>query len=265
MHALLRFVTLLFVLPLAIPLSGCSEIDDYFSTVAAEALFLGLDDPAAAEALGLSAELATGASATAFLARARSLSSVSENLFSDADSVSMADGVSSVELPSRGNGLYSVDSSEAPELAYVIGRSYALEVYEDGRLYSAEMLAPPPPSLAGLPDAEAGATHTSQTALDLSMGQQFDNYLAVVVDETGTITYSNEPQTAAEYLEWIGGSDVFNNITIPASAFPAPSSGYVVGVAGIRRASDSAFDNFNPLVSNLAMGSLAVSAVITAP
>ncbi len=265
MHAFFRFAALLFVLSLAIPIVGCSEIDDYFSTVAAEALFLGLDDPAAAEALGLSADLATGASATAFLARARSLSSISENLFSDADSVSIADGVSSVELPSRGNGLYSVDSSEDVELAYVIGRSYALEVYEDGRLYSAEMLAPPPPSLTGVPDAQAGATHPSQTALEVSMGQQFDNYLAVVVDANGTITYSNEPQTAGDYLDWIAGSDVFTNITIPASAFPTPSTGYVVGVAGIRRASDSAFDNFNPLVSNLAMGSLAVSALITAP
>jgi hypothetical protein len=265
MNAFFRFALLLSALPLALPIVGCSEIDDYFSTVAAEALFLGLDDPAAAEALGLSADLATGASATAFLARARSLSSVSENLFSDADSVSIADGVSSVELLARDNGLYSVDSSENVELGYVVGRSYALEVYDDGRLYSAEMLAPPPPALAGVPDPQAGATHPSQTALELSMGQQFDNYLAVVVDESGTITYSNEPQTAGDYLNWIAGSDTFIDITIPASAFPAPSSGYIVGVAGIRRASDSAFDNFNPLVSNLAMGTLAVSALITAP
>jgi hypothetical protein len=96
------------------------------------------------------------------------------------------------------------------------------------------------------------------------MGQQFDNYLAVVATENGDITYSNEPQTAGEYLEWIGGGDVVTNITIPASAFPDPGAGYVIGVAGIRRASDSAFDNFNPLVSNLAMGSLSVSALVTA-
>ena len=250
---------------LALPVSGCSEIDDYFSTVASEALFLGLDDPTAAAAVGLSADLATGASATVFLARARSIESISDNLFSDADSVSISDGVSSVALPSRGNGLYSIDSSEDTELSYVVGRSYALEVYEDGRLYSAEMLAPPPPTLSGVPDPQAGVTHPSQTALTLSMGQQFDNYLAVVVDESGNITYSNEPQGASEYLDWIAGSDVFTDITIPASAFPTAASGYVVAVAGVRRAANSAFDNFNPLVSNLAMGSLAVSTLVTSP
>jgi hypothetical protein len=264
MHSLLRLALCLLILPIAFPVLGCSEIDDYFSTVAAEALFLGLDDPAAAQALGLSAELATGATANTFLARARSIDSISENLFSDADSVSMADGVSSVELVARGNGLYSIDSTEDPELAYVVGRSYALEVYEDGRLYSAEMLAPPPPNLTGVPDPLNGETHSAQSPLSLSMGQQFDNYLAVVATENGDITYSNEPQTAGEYLEWIGGGDVVTNITIPASAFPDPGAGYVIGVAGIRRASDSAFDNFNPLVSNLAMGSLSVSALVTA-
>jgi len=250
---------------LVILCTGCSRIDDYFSTVAAEALFLGVDDPAAAAAVGLDPDLAAGATATVFLARARSLDSISANLFSDADSVSIADGTTSVDLASAGDGLYSVDSISNAELAYVIGRSYALEVYEDGRLYSAEMLAPPPPSLSGIPDAAAGQNHPANSALDVSLGQQFDNYLALVIDESGNITYSNQPQTASDYLSWIGGSDAFTSVTIPASAFPTAGAGYVVGIAGIRRASDSAFDNFNPLVSNLAMGSLAVSPLITAP
>ncbi len=245
--------------------SGCSEIDDYFSTVVAEALFVGVDNPAAAEALGLGPELAVGATATAFLARARSLDSVAENLFSDADSVSISDGITSVGLPSSGNGLYTVTSADNSDLAYVIGRSYALEVYDDGRLYSAEMLAPPPPTLSGIPDAEADLTHAANTALEVSLGQQYDNYLAVVVNDGGEITYSNEPEGASAYLDWIGGSDVFTSITIPGTAFPAAGAVYVIGVAGVRRAPDSAFDNFNPFVSNLAMGSVAVAPLVTAP
>ena len=128
------FPALVVFLSAGIITSGCSEIDDYFSTVAAEALFIGVDNPAAAEALGLGPELAVGATATAFLAQARSLDSVAENLFSDADSVSISDGITSVGLPSAGNGLYTVTSADDAELAYVIGRSYALEVYEDGRM-----------------------------------------------------------------------------------------------------------------------------------
>ena len=112
--------------------------------------------------------------------------------------------------------------------------------------------APPPPTLSGIPDAEAGLTHAANTALEVSLGQQYDNYLAMVVNADGEITYSNEPDGASAYLEWNGGSDVFTTITIPGTAFPAGSTAYVVGVAGVRRAPDSAFDNFNPFVSNLA-------------
>jgi hypothetical protein len=258
-------LALLVILSTACLSTGCSRIDDYFSRVAAEALFLGVDDPTAAAAVGLNPDLAAGATATAFLARATSIDSISANLFSDADSVSIADGITSVDLDSLGNGLYSVDSIANTELVYVIGRSYALEVYEDGRLYSAEMLAPPPPNLSGIPDAAAGQNHPANSELAISLGQQFDNYLAIVFDESGNVTYSNQPETASDYLNWIGGSDAFTSVTIPGSAFPSAAAGYIVGVAGIRRAGDSAFENFNPLVSNLAMGSLAVSPLITAP
>ncbi|MBJ94199.1 MAG: hypothetical protein CMP23_06930 [Rickettsiales bacterium] len=253
------------ILSLALALSGCSEIDDYFSTVAAQALFIGLDDPSSAQSIGLDPALANGATATVFLAKARSLESISANLFDDADSVSISDSTTSVTLSPRGNGLYSVDSGEDEALSYVIGRSYSIDVYEEGRLHSAEMLAPPPPSLTGIPDAQAGSTHPAGSELQINMGQQFDNYLVLVSDESGSITYSNRPEEVSDYLDWIGGSSVFTTITVPGSAFPASGTGYIVAVAGIRRASDSAFDNFNPLVSNLAMGSLAVSPVVTSP
>jgi hypothetical protein len=252
------------VLCTALTNTACSEIGDYFSTIAAEGLFLGVDDPAVATGLGLDAELAAGATASTFLAQARSLDSISENLFSDADSVSITDGITSVELAALGNGLYNVNSNEAPELVYVIGRSYTLEVRDDGELYTAEMLAPPPPILGGVPDAQAGESHAAGTDLAVSLGQQFDNYLVVVVDGSGEITYSNQPETASDYIDWIGSDDVVASVTIPAAAFPAAGTGYIIAIAGVRRASDSAFDNFNPLISNLAMGSTAVSALVTA-
>jgi len=252
------------VLCTALTNTACSEIGDYFSTIAAEGMFLGVDDPAAAAALGLDAELAAGATASTFLAQARSLDSISENLFSDADSVSITDGTTSVELAALGNGLYNVNSNEAPELAYVIGRSYTLQVREDGELYTAEMMAPPPPTLGGVPDAQAGESHPANVELAVSLGQQFDNYLVVVVDGSGEITYSNEPETASDYINWISSNDVVASVTIPGSAFPAAGTGYIVGIAGVRRAADSAFDNFNPLVSNLAMGSTSVAALVTA-
>ncbi len=228
---------------------------DIFSNVAVEGLVLGVDEPIEGIDLG------AAAGATAFLAEAESLSSFEANLLDDADRVWVeTETTSAVNLEAVGDGLYEVTSDTVPGFAYSVGATYTIAVQDGGQSFSVSGVAPPPPTLTGVP---AAGTHPAGGGLtfDLS-GQNFDNHLAVVADQDGNLTYDNRPDTAGDYIDWIGGDDV-STITIPGSAFPSAGTAYVLGVAGIRKGDD--FDGFNPLVSNLAVGSLAVEAVATAP
>jgi hypothetical protein len=228
---------------------------DFLSNVAAEGLILGVEDPV--EGIDLGA--ATGA--TVFLAEAESLNDIESNLLDDADLVQVvSDSMAAVELSAVGNGLYEATSDESPGLVYSVGATYRLQVQDGGEVFEASGTAPAPPVLEGLP---AAGTHPAggDITIDLSAGN-FDNYLAVVADDAGNVTYDNRPDTAGDYVDWIRGTGV-SSVTIPGSAFPAAATGYVLGVAGIRKGSE--FDGFNPLVSNLALGSLTVEAVATAP
>ncbi len=228
---------------------------DIFSNVAVEGLVLGVDEPVEGIDLG------AAAGATAFLAEAESLRDFESNLLDDADRVWVqTETTSAVNLSALGDGLYEVTTDTAPGFAYSVGATYSIHVQDGGQSFSVAGVAPPPPTLAGVPGP---GTHAAGAALtfDLS-GQNFDNYLAVVADQDGNLTYDNRPDTAGDYIDWIGGDDV-GTITVPGTAFPAAGTAYVLGVAGIRKGDD--FDGFNPLVSNLAIGSLAVEAVATAP
>ena len=86
-------------------------------------------------------------------------------------------------------------------------------------------------------------------------------------DDAGNteLTYDSRPRSASEYIDWLEDREEVGVIVLPGSAFPSPGQVYLVGVAGVDRAPDSAFDGLNPLVSNYASGSLATVAVVTAP
>jgi hypothetical protein len=228
---------------------------DIFSNVAVEGLILGVDEPVEGIDLG------AAAGATTFLAQAESLSNFESNLLDDADRVWVeTTTTSAIDLVAVGDGLYEVTTDTAPSFAYSVGATYSIHVQDGGQNYSVSGVAPAAPSLAGVP---ALGTHPSGSPLSFDLsGQNYDNYLAVVADEGGNLTYDNRPDTAGDYIDWIGGTDV-GTITIPGTAFPESGAAYVIGVAGIRKGDD--FDGFNPLISNLAVGSLAVEAVGTAP
>jgi len=246
-------------------LAGCSfldGLDDYVSNVVCEGIYLGVDDPDLAAQLGL--DVSDGAATTVFLARATSLSSVEANLLTDADSVSLRSGGSTVELENQGDGTYLALGDGG--LGYAAGATYVLEVDHDGRSHTASAVAPDPPDLGDLPDAGAGELHPTGQDLTVDLtGQGYDNWLGLVLDADGTVTWDNRPESAGDYIDWIGGSDDVGVVTIPGSAFPDAGSVYVVGVAGVRRSLDAELSNFNPIVSNWAVGALAAAPVGTAP
>ena len=239
-------------------LGGCQvtdDIDDYFSNVVTEALFVGVDDPAAAAQLGF--DQVEGAAASAFLARARSLSDIESNLFDDAESVTMSGDFGAATLAPQGSGLY-LGTSEDTTLVYTVGASVTHTVSDHGKTFTVTH------SLPAAPDITHDGQHVANTALTLPLGREFDNELTIVVDQDGNVTWDSRPQSVSEYLDWIGNSSV-TSVEIPASAFPDAGAAYAVGVAGVEKALDRDFDEFNPLVSNFAAGQMTVLPVVTAP
>jgi hypothetical protein len=239
---------------------GCDrllDVGDYFSPVASEALVLGVEDPDIAALVGGTA------AASAFLARASSLTSVAANLFDDADSVRVDTGSGSFALASQGDGLYLVTSADDPSLDYVSGSTWTLSVTDGGSTYTASGEAPAAPVLTGVPVPPA--THGAGQPLSVGLGRSFDNSLTIVLDDAGNVTWDSRPQGVSEYLDWIGGGGDVSSVAIPGEAFPNPGTGYVVGIAGVVRAPDAGLEGFNPLVSNLALGSMGTAALVTAP
>jgi hypothetical protein len=251
-----RHLPLLLLLPLV--LSACDSVDDYFSVMAAQAMFLGIDEPPA----GVDIDLGAAATATAFVAEARSLDSFSANLVNGAQV-----SIDGVLMESAGSGTYEVDSSVNDALDYVAGDVYTLTVVEGGAR-TVWIEAPPAPVLNGAPDPQALHPAGTGFTVDLS-GQGFQNYIILVgtsdIDGNVALTYDSRPQTADEYIDWIGARDEVGQVPIPGEAFPNPATPYVLGVAGIVRAPDSSFDELNPLVSNFASGTVATSLVTTSP
>ncbi len=243
---------------LAVSLAGCAvtdDIGDYFSNVVTEALFVGVDDPAAAEQLGF--DQVEGAAASVFLARARSLNDIESNLFDDAELVTMSGGFGSATLASQGSGMYIATSADTP-LVYSVGATVTHAVTDHGKSFTVVHTLPAAPSVTH------DGQHVANTALTLPLGRVFDNEVTVVVDQDGNVTWDSRPQDVGEYLDWIGNNEV-TTVEIPASAFPNAGAAYAVGVAGVDKALDRDFDEFNPLVSNFAAGQMTVLPVVTAP
>lgn len=243
---------------LAAALAGCSvtdDIDDYFSNVVSEALFVGVDDPEAAAQLGF--DQVEGAGATAFLARARSLNDIESNLFDDAETVTVSGDFGSATMTSQGSGLY-LASSEDTAIAYTVGATVTHRVTDHGKTFTVVHTLPAAPNITH------DGQHVANTALTLALGREFDNEVTIVVDQDGNVTWDSRPQDVGEYLDWIGNSSV-TSVEIPPSAFPNAGAAYAVGVAGVDKALDRDFDEFNPLVSNFAAGQMTVLPVVTAP
>lgn len=246
----------------SLALVGCDNFADYFSTTAAEAMLIGVDELPGGIEIGAPAE------STVFVAQARSLTRFAANLVDDADSVSLEVGSDSFELSNQDTGVYAVTTLDDPSFEYVPGATYELVIEEGGKVRRASVEAPESPDLG---DPEEPVSHSAGDPLEFDLSDQgFDNYVAVVarvaVDGELTLTFDSRPTTAQDYIDWIGpgGSDV-GVIAIPGSAFPDDAASYVVGIAGMRKAPQSVFERLNPAISNLVAGSLAGRPVVTVP
>lgn len=254
------------LLLIALPLLACSNIDDYFSTMAAEGLLLGIEElpPEFGDV-----DLGASATATTFVAAARSLNDVEANLIDDADRVAIARGDFVADLENLGSGLYETDSSLDPDLEYVVGGSYRMQVERGGGAHYVDIVAPAAPELDGVPAEDEFHPAGMPVVIDLT-GQGYNNYLWIVAtvdpaDGSYEITDGSIPETAGDYIDWIRARDEVTTIEIPGTAFPSAGMVYILAVAGVVKARDADFESFNPLVSNFAAGSAAPAAITTAP
>jgi hypothetical protein len=254
----MRASPLLLLLPVLLGADCFAQVDDYLSNVVAEGVYLASSDPA------LTAELGGSGAATAFLARATSLSDIESNLLDDADRVRLLRGSAAVTLANEGSGTYAAVGDG--DLVYSEGATYTLEVLDRDRVYTASAVAPPAPDLGPLPDPAVPEYHPAGQPITIDLtGQGFDNWVGVVLDDAGELTWDNRPQDVGDYLAWIGDSEAITTVQIPGSAFPNPGAAYVLGVAGIRRSADRDVENFNPLLTNFALGALSAAPISTAP
>ena len=237
------------LLLIALPLLACSNIDDYFSTMAAEGLLLGIEElpPEFGDV-----DLGASATATTFVAAARSLNDVEANLIDDADRVAIARGDFVADLENLGSGLYETDSSLDPDLEYVVGGSYRMQVERGGGAHYVDIVAPAAPELDGVPAEDEFHPAGMPVVIDPADGSY-------------EITDGSIPETAGDYIDWIRARDEVTTIEIPGTAFPSAGMVYILAVAGVVKARDADFESFNPLVSNFAAGSAAPAAITTAP
>ncbi|MCK6527769.1 hypothetical protein L6R50_09470 [Myxococcota bacterium] len=170
-------------------------------------------------------------------------------LVNDAQVRLVVDGVGGYLLdPVGGDGLYRSDLLEDESLFYEEGRLHRVTVDDGEREGNLLVELPVPPELHLPSRTDAGAD------LYVRMeGGPFPGFAITVVDEGGKVTWSQFPDTLTELadLENDWPSDYAR---IPKAAFAAPGKRYAVGIAGLERMDDDAFEMIDPGSSSLFVG-----------
>ncbi len=156
------------------------------------------------------------------------------------------------------DGVYAVGPDAG--LTYQVGAVWRVEVVVDGEEASISAELPPPA------DVQVPANHPLQADLVLDFtGQGYQAALVVVVDQAGTVTWTNEPQDMAEAIAFAGKGEDLELLVVPGlEAFQAEAA-YVVGVAGLRTGLPEDIEHMNTLLSGLRAGQMAWYPTSTLP
>jgi hypothetical protein len=129
--------------------------------------------------------------------------------------------------------------------------------------YTTAMTAPPATQVTGLPDAQQFQFHQAGQPLTLTITSgPYDYVLAFVVNSSGSVTYTSEPQTPQQWLNFVLGS--FNaTVNIPGTAFPTPGEAYGVAVAGMNSAPQSGISTNLEILTHFLAGSAKTALVVT--
>lgn len=246
-------------------LLGCDAFDKatetfegLTDTLVTQGFILGVqapDDPLITPFLEGS-DFEIGTAVTVFLADASDVT--------DLDNAPVANGSVQVDgnaakvASNEGGGLYFIDPSD-DTLQYQAGSNWTVWVDTGGEELGSIVHTLPPTANVSVP-----AQWTPNTAMNLSIaGQGFDNVLVVVLDDAGSLTYSNEPVSIQEIYDFSTGGGV-DEIALPGSAFPGEGV-FAVGIAGMTNSESQNTFNMNTALSSLMAGEMVFHAVATLP
>lgn len=224
-------------------LTGCNLISDLTNPLVGLGIVLDVDRLGApnTDLSGLSG-FDEGLGAQVFLADATEVNDLDNALVTGATVT-----LEQEPLTESASGSYTLASSN---LTYDEGAEWDVSAQVGSDTAKARLTLPP------APDYSLPASHStgSELTLDLS-GQGFDSLLVVVIDDSGSLTYSNQPQTAREIYNFTHGSTNTNTFSIPGSAF-AQNGAYAVGVGGMNTTSSGDLDGMNSILSSFVSGVL---------
>jgi hypothetical protein len=197
-----------------------------------------------------------GVQAEIYLGNASSAGNLDDSMLPGATvSLVASSTVPALEDPER-PGIYNVTPSSG--LFWEEGAIWSVEAKVKGQGAASRLAVELPPS-ANVVVPELHEANTPMT-LDFS-GQGFQSALAFVFAIDGTITYSNNPQTAEEAFGLASRTTDITNFEIPAEAFPDDNL-YLVAVGGMRHSQDLQAKNVNQVISNLMAGRMQLFPVV---
>ncbi len=230
----------------------------------------GVTDPTVAQALILSVQEPQDPNLQLALQAARFESGTGVNAFlsnsitePESSPLKGADvtlhGSQSVPMTDDGGGAYSI--APGTGLTYGAGEVWEMEVGVDKEDGTIEVELPEPA------DLDVPLDHPTQADLVLDFaGQGFQSVLVVVIDGTGQVTYTNEPQNMSEALDFAGKGDDLELFVVPGTeAFAQDAMLHAVGIAGLRTNLPDGVENMNTLLSGLQAGEMVWHPVSTVP
>ncbi len=224
-------------------------IEGLTNRLVVEATMIGIAEPNSTDIDLSGTDYAKACLLTVFVADATTSSELSEAAIDDAHVAVLAPGVGRIILHNRGGGLYTATGLDG--LEYFETEEYTVQVNVDGEESAVVSSAPFAPEVRVAADHDQGASLN----VDLS-DQQFDAVLVAVVDVLAAeVTYSNEPETIAEIYRFTHEEENVKRHEIPGRAFGAQSI-YGVGIAGMRYAGDSDYENMNTILSSFLIGQM---------
>lgn len=233
------------------------EIEGLTNPLVVQSAFLGVAEPDTGDDIDLSGtEFEKGSAITVFLADAASLDEMEEAPVEGATVTLRVGDTPVYELMEGDSGKYDLNGEDG--LEYTATADTLLKIDVSGSLSELSTVLPPPPDL----DLDPLGTTMQELPINIA-GSNYDQVLAVVIDDAGEVTWSNQPEDIRAWYEF-ANEDNGGSFTVPGSAFPKDGA-YLVGVAGLVRADDSTFDNMNTALSSMLAGQILFQPYVTAP
>ncbi|HJN73123.1 MAG TPA: hypothetical protein QGF58_04220 [Myxococcota bacterium] len=233
------------------------EIEGLTNPLVVQAAFLGVAEPDAGDDIDLSGtEFEKGSAITVFLADAASIDEMEEAPVEGAVVKVRLGDTPAYELMEEEAGRYGLNGEDG--LEYIPTADTLLKLDVAGSLSEMGTVLPPPPEFV------IGPQGTTMQDLPIDLSEtNYDQVLAVVINEAGDVTWSNQPEEIRDWYEF-ANADNGQSFVIPGEAFKRDGA-YLVGVAGLVRAEDESFENMNTALSSMLAGQILFQPYVTLP